>query len=108
MKRRVAILSLFLAFVGICAIAKIIHDVSALSRYRHHIETTYASAIALIEKRTTELPYPDDAPYEFLSQRDAVTKEIRQVLSRPEIFAASWSLTSTKAGEFPAACTVKK
>jgi hypothetical protein len=60
-----------------------------LSHYREQIEQTYGPAIALIEKKSLEWPndWSDDVP----RKKEAITAEIRDSLSTPDVANASWS-----------------
>ncbi len=81
------------AIVGaivVAAMSKWLYECRALSRYREQVEATYGRAIALVEKRARE--WPSDWSEERFTKREAITAEIRALLSTPDVAHASWSL----------------
>ena len=92
MKRLLLISLILLVVVGSIVLVTKRRQEAKLDGYRKFIESTYASEIALIEQRATELPDPDDWSEEAIAQTDTIANDLQTALSKSEVFSASWSL----------------
>jgi len=86
--------SLGIAVVGICVVAKVLIDEHALLRYRTFVESHYRSQLSLIEM---EMKIGEDLDHHSIRFMDSLMRAVardeilRRALSPPEIFSASWS-----------------